>query len=82
MNSPRFPFSQLPRDLLCAPYGAAVPAEWIDVRGIDEIDSAYCRRVENCVALSPVALEAEGHGAEAQTGDGEAAAAELHVLHG
>ena len=69
-------------DLFGASDGRDVAAQRIDVRGVEEIDAAVGGRVEDGVALRFVALQTEGHGAEAEAGNGEAGTAEGRVFHG
>lgn len=56
-------------------------SEWVDVGGIDEGDAALEGAVQDGERGGLVALEAEGHGAEAEAGNGEACSAEAGVLH-
>ena len=50
-------------DLLGAPDRAEVAAQGVDVGGVEEVDPAFGRGVQDGVALRRVALQAEGHGA-------------------
>ena len=69
-------------DLFGAPDRRDVAAQRIDVGRVEEIDAAVGGRVEDGVALGLVALQTEGHGAEAEAGNCEAGAAEGRVFHG
>ena len=46
-----------------------ISAQRIDIGGIEEIDAARSRFVQNCVALRFIALKSEGHGPKAKLGD-------------
>ena len=54
-----------PDDLLGPTDGGEVSAQRVDVRGVEEIDSALGGGVQDGVALGLVALKTEGHGAKA-----------------
>jgi len=70
------------QDLLGAAGGADVPAEGIDVGRVQEVDAGLGGGVEDGPAVRLVALQAEGHGAQAELRDLQAGAAEPRVLHG
>lgn len=76
----RLPFSQAPTICSVRPGGEAA-AERIDVGGVEEVDAAFRGGVEDGVAARFVALAAEGHGAEAEAGHAQSAAAESDVFH-
>ena len=63
--------------------GAALAGvEAVDVGGVEEVDPLGERAVHDRVRVGLLGLPAEVHGAEAEAGDGQAAAAEVRVLHG
>ena len=68
-------------DLLGAARRVVAAAQRIDVGGVEEVDAAGRRGIEDGVALRHVALQAERHRAEAQPGDAQAGAAEFGVVH-
>jgi len=69
-------------DLLGAAHRLEAPAQRVDVGGVEEGDPARRRAVEDGAGRRLVALQAEGHGAEAEARDGQAGAAEARVAHG
>src|SRR6185436_5346663 len=68
-------------DLFRSPDGLEVAADWIDVRGVEERDAAGGGPIENSPRARLVALQPEGHGAEAKPRDRQPGAAETNVLH-
>ena len=70
-----------PDDLLRATREAHLATQRIDVGGIDEIHPGIRRLVQDRVGWRLLRLLAERHCAEAQTGDAEARAAKLAILH-
>src|SRR5690606_38114439 len=75
------PLEPAPQDLLRASGRGHVPAEGIRVRGVEEGDAALGSAVEDRARGVLVALQAEGHGPEAQPRDLQAGPAETHVFH-
>ncbi len=69
-------------DLLGAPDRGEATAEGIDVRRVDEGDPSFGGPVEDGHRHRLVALQPEGHGAEAEFGDEKSGAAEVDVVHG
>ncbi len=69
-------------DLLGASHGVEAAPQRVDVRGVEEGDPVGAGAIENGDGGRLVALEAEGHRAEAEAGDGEAGTAEMDVAHG
>ena len=68
-------------DVLGAARRVAAAAQRVDVGGIQEVDAAGGRGIEDRMALRRIALEAEGHGPEAEPRDAQAGAAETDGLH-
>src|SRR5207248_6648808 len=69
-------------DDLLGPTGRIVSAtQRIDVGRVEEVDAPGRRGIEDGVALRHIALQAEGHGAEAESRHAQAGPAEFHVLH-
>jgi hypothetical protein len=69
-------------DLLRAAGRVVAATERIDVGGIEEVDATRRCRVQDGVALGLVALQAEGHRAQAQLRNLQAGLAEIGILHG
>jgi hypothetical protein len=63
-------------DLFGAAGGLDSAAERVHVGGIEKVDAAFGRLVEDAVRHRLVGLQAEGHGAECEARHGEARAAE------
>jgi hypothetical protein len=78
MAPPRQP---APEDLLGPPHGVEAAAHRIDVGGVEEGDPARGGAVEDGHRGGLVALQAEGHGAEADPRDLQSRAAEANVAH-
>src|SRR5262249_20137912 len=72
----------LAEDLLGAPDRLEAAAERVDVRGVEEADAPLHGGVEDREARVAVALEAEGHRAEAGLGHAQARPPGLSRLHG
>jgi len=68
-------------DFLGAAHRVAAAAERIDVGAVEEVDPALGGGVHDRTADVLLTLQTEGHGAEAEAGNGEAGAAELGSLH-
>ena len=77
----RRPSSQRPTISSVRPTVSKPAAHRVDVRGVEEGDAARRRAIEDGAGGGLVALQAEGHGAEAEAGDGEPGAAEADVAH-
>ena len=78
----RLPASQRPRISSVRPQVCEIAAQGIDIGRVEKIDAARRGRIEDGAALGFIALQAEGHGAEAEARDRKPAAAELHMVHG
>jgi hypothetical protein len=50
----------------------AVAAQWIDIGGVDGIDAAGRGGIQDRAALRDIALQPEGHGAQAELADAQA----------
>ena len=70
-----------PEYLLGDPAGTQVPAQWVRVRRVDEVDAALGGPVEDGACGALVALEPEGHRPQAQPGDLQAGPAQSGVFH-
>ena len=68
-------------DLLSQPPGTQLPAQRVGVRAIEEVDAALGGAVENGDCGWLVALQSEGHRAQAQSRYLEAGTAESGVFH-
>ena len=77
-----FPPQPATEDFLGNPPGAQIPAQGVGVRGVDEVDTAFGRPVENGDSGQLIALQPEGHRPQAQPRDLKAGSAEPGVLHG
>ena len=77
-----FPLQPAAEDFLGDPAGTQVPAERVGVRGVDEVDAAFGRAVEDRPRGRFVALQTERHRSQAQPGDLQAGSAESGVIHG
>ncbi|MEJ0067333.1 MAG: hypothetical protein WDM85_19615 [Caulobacteraceae bacterium] len=75
------PTSQFPTISYGAANRVAAAAQRVDVGGVEEVDPALGGRVHDRAADGLLALQAEGHGAEAEARNGKAGAAELGSLH-
>src|ERR1700729_1653541 len=69
-------------DLLGNPAGGEIPAQRVGVGGVEEVNTALGRPVENGDSGGLIALQPEGHRPEAQPRNLEAGPAESGVFHG
>ena len=74
--------SQLPMMVSVAPIGFLARRHRVHLGGVDEVDAALDRAVEDGVGVGFVDLLAEGHGAQADGGDAQVARAERDEVHG
>src|ERR1019366_3392446 len=81
MKRSRFPRSQRPRISSVTP-GGEIPAQRVGVGGVEEVNTALGRPVENGDSGGLIALQPEGHRPEAQPRNLEAGPAESGVFHG
>jgi hypothetical protein len=82
MKRSRFPWSQRPRISSVPPPRGEIPAQRVGVGGVEEINTALGRPVENGDSGGLIALQPEGHRPEAQPRNLEAGPAESGVFHG
>src|SRR5581483_870 len=68
-------------DLLGDAARAQVPAQRVGVRGVEEVDAALGRPVEDRERRALVGLKSERHRPQAQPGDLQAAPAQSGMLH-
>ena len=81
MKRSRFPCSQRPRISSVAPSGGQIAAQRVGVRGVDEVDTALGRPVEDADRGRLVTLQSEGHRPQAQPRDLKAGSSESGVVH-
>jgi hypothetical protein len=73
-------FSQEPT-VFRAPRGGTTAAEWIDVSRVEKVDATFRGRIEDRMTARFIALAAECHRAEAETGDTKTCATQSNMLH-